>query len=159
MESRDFDDLMKLKVYQSDLMIKFVEKMELMLAKKGVQMVEKGGSTSGYDRKSKMSRSKNILDNISAQTFTQRTGLEPQYRDTIANFETIVETRNDAVHETQFQFARLLLKRQFKDPVNANKHNCDHWSRLLLWVTGYETLEDMAAVAAQVAAAPTPIGG
>ena len=139
-------------------MIKFVEKLELMLAKKGVQMVEKGGSSPGHDRKSKMSRSKTILDNISAQTFTQRTGLPPQYRTTIANFETIVEKRNDAVHDTQFHFARLLLKRQFKDPVNATRHNLAHWVRLLLWVTGYETLEEMAAVAANVAAAPTPDG-
>ena len=149
---------MKFKVYQSDLMIKFAEKMESMLAKKGVQMVEKSTSDPGHDRKSKMSRSKNILDNISAQTFTQRTGLPPKYRDTMANFELIVEKRNDAVHDTQFQFARLLLKRQFKDPVNANKHDCAHWAGLLLWVTGYETLEDMAAVAKKMAEARTPIG-
>ena len=149
---------MKFKVFKSDLMIKFAEKLESMLAKKGVPKVEKGTSAPGHDRKNKMSRSKNILDNISAQTFEQRTGLSSKYRETMANFENIVEKRNDAVHDTQFQFARLLLKRQFRDPVNANKHDCAHWAGLLLWVTGYETLEAMAAVAREVAAAPTPIG-
>ncbi len=136
-------------------MINFAEKLEAMLGKKGIQVAEKGENDPAHDRKSKMSRSKTILDNISAQVFTQRTGLPSSYRKTIAAFEDIVEERNKVCHETGFEFARLLLTKQFKDPVVAQKFNCPHWSALLLWVTGYATLEEMAAVANIVT--PPPI--
>ena len=138
-------------------MIKFVEKLEVMLRKRGVQIVAKGGNDKAHDRKSKMSRSRMVLDNISAQNFTKCTGLPPKYRDTITAFERIVEKRNDTRHETQFDFARLLLSRQFTDPATAVLFNCDHWSNLLLWVTGYPTLEEMAKLARVLTRRPPPI--
>ena len=148
---------MKFKVYTSDLMIKYVEKLEAMLEEKGVEVAAKGENDPAHDQKSEMSRSKTVLDNISAQEFTQRTGLPPSYQKTIAAFENIFEERNTVCHETGFEFARLLLTRQFKDPVMAKKFNCEHWSALLLWVTGYATLEEMAAAANAIANTPTPI--
>ena len=148
---------MKFKIYTSDLMIKYVEKLEAILGEKGVEVAAKGGNDPAHDWKSKMSRSETVLDNISAQVFTQRTGLLPSYRKTIAAFEDIFEKRNTVCHETGFEFARLLLTKQFKDPVTSQNFNCDHWSALLLWVTGYATLEEMAAVANAVANTPTPI--
>ena len=142
--------MLALKIYTSDLM-----KLEAMLGKKGVQVVEKGENNPAHNRKSTMSRSKTVLDNISAQVFTQRTGLPSSYRKTIAAFEDIVEERNKVCYETGFEFARLLLTKQFKDPVVAQKSNYPQWSALLLWSTGYATLEDMAAVANVVT--PPPI--
>ena len=192
-------------------MTKFIRKLEVLLGKKGISAPEKGASVKGhnrkpeisrskhvldnisaqdftqhtglpakyretiavfsdiidaqrnevchdteFDRKSEISRSKHILDNISAQDFTQRTGLPAKYRETIAVFSDIVDARrNEVCHDTEFEFARLLLTRQFKDPVNAQLWNCDHWALLLLWITGYTTLEDMAAVANDVK--PHPI--
>ena len=53
-------------------MIGFVEKLEVMLGKKGVQ--QKGVNDPGADRKVKMSRAKEVLDNISPQAFTKKTG-------------------------------------------------------------------------------------
>ena len=138
-------------------MIKYVEKLEVMLGEKGVEVAAKGENDPAHDQKSEMSRSKTVLDNISAQVFTQRTGLPPSYRKTIAAFEDIIEEQNTVCHETGFEFARLLLTKQFKDPVIAQKFNCDHWSALLLWVTGYATLEEMAAVAKVIAGTPPPI--
>ena len=137
-------------------MTKFIRKLEVLLGKKGLSGPEKGTSVKGHDRKSEMSRSKHVLDNISAQDFTQHTGLPAKYRETIAVFSDIVDARrNEVCHDTEFEFARLLLTRQFKDPVNAQLWNCDHWALLLLWVTGYTTLEDMAAIANDVK--PHPI--
>ena len=107
---------------------------------------EKAENVTHHASNSKTSRSKYILDNISAQDFTQQTGLPARYRKTVAAYEDIVEGRNNTCHNTQFEFARLLLTRQFKDPVMAREWNCDHWSTLLLWVTGYATLEDMKKV-------------
>ena len=134
-------------------MTKFMWKLEVVLGKKGIPAAEQDESVTGHDRK--ISRSKHILDNISAQVFTQRTGLPIAYRKTVGAFEDIVEARKQVCYDTEFEFARLLLTRQFKDPVIAQKFNCDHWAPLLLWVTGYATLEDMAAVANNVK--PPPI--
>ena len=136
-------------------MIKYVEKLEAMLGEKGIQTAEKGANDPAHDRKSKMSQAKTVLDNISPQVFTKRTGLDSSYRKTIAAFADTVDQRNSICHETGFEFARLLLTEQFQDPVMAQKWNCPHWSALLLWVTGYPTLEDMAAVANNVV--PPPI--
>ena len=138
-------------------MIKYVEKLEAMLEGNGVEVAAKGENDPAHDQKSDMSRSKTVLDNISAQVFTQQTGLPPSYRNTIAAFEDILKKQNTVCHETGFEFARLLLTKQFKDPVMAQKFNCKHWSALLLWVTGYTTLEEMAAVADIIANTPTPI--
>lgn len=138
-------------------MIKFVEKLEVMLRKKSVEVAAKGGNDPAHDKKSKISRSKTVLDNISAQLFTQRTGLPPSYRKTIAAFDDIVEERNTICHETGLDFARLLLTKQFQDPANWQIFDCEHWSTLLLWVTGYATLEDMAAAANHASKAPPPI--
>ena len=135
-------------------MIKFVEKLEALLDKNGVQVAEKGENIAAHNQNPKISQAKYILDNISPQAFTQRTGLHPAYRKIIAAFEDIVEERNKACHDTEFEFARLLLRRQFKDPVMAEKWNCDHWAALLLWVTGYASLKDMAAVANDVRLPP-----
>ena len=136
-------------------MIKSVEKLEAMLGKKGIQVVKKGENDPANNRKPTISRSKTVLDNISAQVFIQRTGLPLSYRKTIAAFEDIVEERNKVCHETVFPFARLLLTMQFNDPVIAQNFSCPHWSALLLWVTGYATLEDMAA--GKNAVTPPPI--
>ena len=138
-------------------MIKFVEKLETMLAKKGVERAPKGGNNPNHDRKNLMSRSETVLHNISAQDFTRRTGLDKSYRKTIANFEEIVEERNKLVHETGLEFACLLLTKQFQNPANWKEYNCDHWSPLLLWVTGYDTLEDMAAAADRASRVQLPI--
>ena len=81
-------------------MIKFVEKLEVMLRKKGVQTAVIGGNNKSYDRKFKMLRSRIVLDNISAQNFTQCTGLPSKYRDTITAFKRIVKKRNDICYET-----------------------------------------------------------
>ena len=135
-------------------MIKFIEKLEALTDKKGPPTAEKGENVTPYAPNSEISQSEHILDNIPAQVFTQRTGLPARYRKTIAAFEDIVEERNKACHDTEFEFARLLLRKQFKDPVVAQKFNCDHWSALLLWVTGYASLKDMAAVANDVKLPP-----
>ena len=51
-------------------MISFVEKLEVILGKKGAYT--KGVNDPGYDRKTKTSLAKEVLDNISAQAFTKR---------------------------------------------------------------------------------------
>lgn len=51
-------------------MLSFVEKLEVILGKKGVQT--KGVNDPDYDRKTKTSWAKEVLDNISAQAFTKR---------------------------------------------------------------------------------------
>ena len=81
------------------------------------------------------------------QAFTKRTGLDLSFRKTIPAFADITEERNSTVHETGCDFARILLTEQFQDPATAQRWNCPHWTTLLLWVTGYSTLEEMAAVA------------
>ena len=146
MNEGDHQDELRFKVYMADLMIKFVDKLEPMLGKKSTR-AEKSRNAPGHDHKSRMSRAKHVLDNISAQLFTKRTGLPEKYRRTIAAYDEIVEARNEVVHDTEFEFARLLLRPHFRDPVIAQTFNCDHWHTLLLWVTGYSSLEDMAAVA------------
>ena len=135
-------------------MIKFVEKLEAMLGEKRIRTAEKSANDPAHDRKTKMSQATTVLDNMSSQVFTKRTGLDSSYRKTIAAFADIVDQRNSICHETGFEFARLLLTKQFQDPVVAQKFNCPHWSALLLWVTGYPTLEDMAAVANDVVPPP-----
>lgn len=123
MEDREHEDRLKFKAYASNLMIKFIEKLEALPDKNGVQVAAKGGSVAAHDQKPKILRSNFVLDNISAQVFTQRTGLPASYRKTIAAFEAIVEERNKACQDTEFEFARLLLTRQFKDPVTAHEWN------------------------------------
>ena len=127
-------------------MIKLIEKLEAFPDKEDIPAAEKGENITALAPNSELSQSEYILDNISAQDFTQRTGLPPHYRKTLATHEDIIEEQNKACHDTGFEFARLLSTRQFKDPVMAHKWDCEHWSTLLLWVTGYATLEDMKKV-------------
>ena len=53
-------------------MIGYVDKLEGMLGKKGKQ--QKGINNPGADRKVKMARAKEVLDSISPQVFTKKTG-------------------------------------------------------------------------------------
>ena len=131
-------------------MIKYIEKLEALPDKDGIPPAAQGENATTHEQNSKPSQSQYILDNLPAQDFTQRTGLPSTYLKTIAAFEDIIEARNKACYDTEFEFARLLLTRQFRDPVMAQEWNCEHWSKLLLWVTGYATLEDMARVARSV---------
>ena len=139
-------------------MIKFIEKLEAFPDKEDIPAAEKGENITALAPNSELSQSEYILDNFSAQDFTQRTGLPARYRKTIAAFEDIIEERNKACHDTEFEFARLLLTRQFKDPVMAHKWDCEHWSALLLWVSGYATLEDMKKVSNDVKLPPIGLG-
>ena len=133
-------------------MIKFVEKLEALPDKNAVPAAaEKGDENiTAHNQNPEISQSKYVLDNIPAEDFTHFTGLPVAYRKTLAAFEEIVEERNKVLYDTEFEFARLLLRRQFKDPVVAQEWNCEHWAKLLLWVTGYASLKDMAAVANEV---------
>lgn len=124
-----------------------MDKVNLVFGKKVVKITGKGRSKAGYDQKSKIAQAKVMLDGISPQAFTKATGLEPGFRKIVADYEELVEARNKVVHDTEFEFARLLLRPQFRDPVVAAKYNCERWSKLLLLVTGYSSLKEMAAVA------------
>lgn len=121
--------------------------MNSVFQKKVAKTKGKGASKAGYDQKSKIAMVKDMLDSISPQAFTKATGLEPSFRRTFDDHEEIVEIRKKVAHDTEFEFARLLLRPQFRDPVVAQKLNCEHWSKVLLWVSGYSSLKEMAAVA------------
>lgn len=64
--------------------------------------------------------------------------------------EGLVDDRNKACHDTEFVFASLPLLGQFKGPVLVQKCGYDHWARLLLWVTIYINLKDVAGVANKI---------
>ena len=63
----------------SNLIIKFIAKLEIIPGNNGIQAAEKGGSVTLSNQKSKTSQSNYILNNISAQNFTQRIGLLSYY--------------------------------------------------------------------------------
>ena len=121
MECQSHQDQLKFKVYISDLMIKFVEKLGIILGKSDIPATEKGRSITVYDQKSKTSQSNYILDNISAQVFT------PAYRSPIillkdiTVFKDIIKAQAKVCHKTGSDFARILSIKQFKDPVIINK--------------------------------------
>ena len=202
LEESDHQNRLRFKVYASNLMIKSIEKLEVLLNKEDIPTAENGEYVTAHAQNSRsehildnistqdltqrtglpanyrktisafkaivdpltaekdeklaahhntrISQCKSILDTVSAQEFTQQTGLPPQYLKTLAAYEDIIQERNKACHNTECEFARILLSRQFRDPVMAQKWKCERWSTLLLWVTGYDTLEEMKKVSDDV---------
>lgn len=80
----------------------------------------------------------------------KETGLSSDYRLAVVEYKKIVEARRKWAHESENEFARLLLSEQFQDPLQNSEHNTPYWTKLLLWTYNKETLQEMAAVVANV---------
>ncbi|MCJ1453394.1 hypothetical protein MMC28_003741 [Mycoblastus sanguinarius] len=89
-----------------------------------------------------MTAESTLLKTSTAQDFQKKTGLEPSYRESLKNYEKIVDARCAWAHESENEFARLLLSEKFQE--NAQRLNVGHWKKLLLWVYEKDTLEEMA---------------
>lgn len=79
-----------------------------------------------------------------AQDFKNKTGLDPSYRVFLEDYRKFVEARREWAHETNDESARLLLSDQFQDEPFKTEQNVKQWEKLLLWVSGKDTLQEMA---------------
>lgn len=94
-----------------------------------------------------MGNTSKILKNNTVQDFEQKTGLASKFRDDFVKHEGYVDDRRTWAHQTENQFAYLLLSDQFQE--KEQELNTKHWEELLLWTYEKDTLEEMAAVMAK----------
>lgn len=62
----------------------------------------------------------------------------------LEDYRKFVEARREWAHETNDEFARLLLSDQFQDEPFKTEQNVKQWEKLLLWVSGKDALQEMA---------------
>ena len=86
---------------------------------------------------------------IKAQDFKQRTGLDPAYRVFFENYRKFVDAPREWAHETDEEFARLLSD-QFQEEPFRTEETVGQWEKLLLWVSGKDTLQEMAEAVEKV---------
>ena len=110
--------------------------------------MKKGKNDPEADKMRLMDATNKILKKLSAQNFKAKTGLEPSFRASLSSYGTIVDQRRAWTHETENEFARLLLSDQFKR--KKQELNVDHWAKMLLWVHEKNTFEETADVVANV---------
>ncbi|CAF9941497.1 hypothetical protein IMSHALPRED_002750 [Imshaugia aleurites] len=108
------------------------------------QKEAKGKNDPLHDSTKYMNAAATLLKNLTAQDFKQRTGLDPAYRVFLEHYRKFIEARREWAHETNNEFARLLLSDQFLEEPFRTKENVEQWEKLLLWVSGKETLQEMA---------------
>lgn len=130
-------------------MTKFVEKLSIK-QKVNIPKEAKGKNDPLHDKTKYMKAAATLFDKFSAQDFKQRTGLDPAYRAFLGNYRKIIEARRAWAHETDDEFARLLLSDQFREEPFRTEENVEQWEKLLLWVSGKETLQEMANAVAEV---------
>lgn len=124
----------------------FVEK----LADQNQILFDKGENNPDADKTIHIQTANNILQQVSATEFEAKTGLPGKYRQQSAKYKEAAEKRNKWAHETEYEFARLLLSDQYQDPVRNAKLETEHYTKLLLWLYDKETLQEMADVVADV---------
>ena len=103
----------------------------------------KGKNDALHDSTRRMNAASALFEKYKPQEFKDRTGLDPAYRVFLVNYRKIIEARRAWAHETDEEFARLLLSRQFKEEPFRTRENVEQWEKLLLWVKGKESPSDI----------------
>ncbi|KAK4695888.1 hypothetical protein P7C71_g1942, partial [Lecanoromycetidae sp. Uapishka_2] len=138
---RHREERIRYDAFKANLMEKVVEK----ISKKQKITFKKGKNDSNADKTRLMDATNKILKKVTAQDFEKKTGLHKDYRTDLAKYEQLVDKRRVWAHETENEFAYLLLSDQFQGEKKAEL-NTEHWARLLLWVYDKANLQEMAAV-------------
>lgn len=110
----------------------------------------KGQNDPLHDSTKYMNAASTLFQKFTAQEFKERTGLDPAYRVFLGNYRKFIEARREWAHETNEELARLLLSRQFQEEPFRTKENVEQWEKLLLWVSGKESLEEIVDAVAKV---------
>jgi len=136
-------DNVRLTMFVANLLLEAVKK----LAKIRGEQFPKGNndpehSTNRYQQYAEKLR----YDDRGRAAWKKDTGLDPLFLTMVRNLKHHQIQRNDAAHETQYQFARLLLSNRYR---NEDEHRL--YGELFEWVYGM-TVE----VAAKVEQNPTP---
>lgn len=121
-----------------------MEKVVKKIAKQQKITLKKGENNPNCNKTRLMDAASKILQKVTTQDFEKKTGLDKAYLETLTNYDTIVEARNEWAHKTENEFAYLLLTDQFQEKKAAL--NTEHWEKLLLWMSGKEKLEQMAVL-------------
>lgn len=87
---------------------------------------------------------------MSVRKFEKKIDLSGKYRREFENYTETAEARPLWARESEFEFAHLLSSDEFQDPVRNKDLHIEHWTKLLLWTYGKETLEEMAHIVAGV---------
>lgn len=104
----------------------------------------KGKNDPLHDKTKYMNAAAALLDKVKAIDFEKKTGLDPAFRVFLGDYRKYVEARREWAHETNDEFARLLLSDQFQEEPFRTEENVKQWEKLLLWVSGKDTLQEMA---------------
>ncbi len=94
------------------------------------------------DRTQRMATASAIVNKITEQNWKDKTKLSVAYRRDLQEYTEYALNRRKWAHESNNEFAKLLLQPYFQE--NAQLFNVEHWAKLLLWVDGKDTLEEMA---------------
>ena len=143
----DREDRLRYTASKANLMTSFVKKLSV---KQKVNIPQEAKNNPLHDNTKYMNAASTLFNKYPAQEFKDRTGLDPAYRILLQNYRKLVEARHKWAHETDDEFARLLLSRQFQEEPFKTEEHVEQWGKLLLWVTGKDSLEEIADTVAQV---------
>ena len=102
----------RMSMFMANMLVKDVEEFSKMGKDRLPQGVNKPDhSTNKYQQYA----SSMPTGHKAEQDFHKATGLDPSYYRTLRNLKDYQDDRNDAAHETQHDFARLLLSNHYKN--------------------------------------------
>ena len=110
----DREDRLRYTAFKANLMTSFVKKLSVK-QKVHIPQEAKGKNNPLHDNTKYVNAASTLFNKYSAQEFKDRTGLDPAYRILLQNCRKFVEARHKWAHETDDEFARLLLSRQFQE--------------------------------------------
>ena len=103
----------RMSMFMANMLVKGIEKFSKMRQDSLPQGVNKPDhSTNKYQQ---YASTKMPTGHKAEQDFNKVTGLDPSYYHTMRNLGNYQADRNDAAHETQYDFARLLLSDRYKN--------------------------------------------
>lgn len=142
-------DRLRFLAFKANVMTGFVKK----LSRSFLPMASLGPLTFCFtpdDRTKYKNAACKLFEKFTAEEFKERTGLDPAYRVFLGNYGKFIGARREWGHETDEELAHLLLSRHIQEEPFKTKENVEQWEKLLLWVTGKESLEEIADGAAKI---------
>ena len=118
------EDRLRFTAFKANLMTGFVKKLS-MKQKVNIPSEAKGKNDPLHDSTKYMNAASTLFDKFTAEEFKKRTGLDPAYRVFLGNYRKFIEARREWAHETDEEFARLLLSRQFQEEPFRTKENVE----------------------------------
>lgn len=130
-------DVARLKMFLANLVVKLIDKVSAIQGRP----LSEGSNDNAHSTNRYQAFATNMPDTKKSQRkWEQDTGLDHKYIKTVKNLAKYQKQRNKAAHETEYEFARLLLSDRYRD-----QHAHHHYGPVFKFVYNI-SVEDAAKV-------------